>query len=135
MILKHSDINEGLYTLFSFVFGCLISILSGYIGMKIATIGNLRTAVAAQSSLGKGFQLALNSGAVMGFALVSLAVLGFVLIYLFTRHFSPTSAAFVKIPPPTLLKSAIEEPPNPKPAITSKRIWASAVGKKWRVNR
>ena len=42
--------------------------------MKIATIGNLRTAVAAQSSLGKGFKLALNSGAVMGFALVSLAV-------------------------------------------------------------
>ena len=59
--------------------------------MKIATIGNLRTAVAAQSSLGKGFQLALNSGAVMGFALVSLAVLGFVLIYLFTRHFLPTA--------------------------------------------
>ena len=69
---KTADINEGLYTLFSFVFGCLISILSGYIGMKIATsIGNLRTAVAAQSSLGKGFKLALNSGAVMGFALVS----------------------------------------------------------------
>ena len=95
MILKHSDINEGLYTLFSFVFGCLISILSGYIGMKIATIGNLRTAVAAQSSLGKGFQLALNSGAVMGFALVSLAVLGFVLIYLFTRHFLPTADAHI----------------------------------------
>ena len=55
--------------------------------MKIATIGNLRTAVAAQSSLGKGFKLALNSGAVMGFALVSLAVLGFVLIYLFTTPF------------------------------------------------
>ena len=60
-----------------------------------ATIGNLRTAVAAQSSLGKGFQLALNSGAVMGFALVSLAVLGFVLIYLFTRHFLPTADAHI----------------------------------------
>ena len=92
---KTADINEGLYTLFSFVFGCLISILSGYIGMKIATIGNLRTAVAAQSSLGKGFKLALNSGAVMGFALVSLAVLGFVLIYLFTRHFLPTADAHI----------------------------------------
>ena len=32
---------------------------------------------------------------------------------------APTSAAFVKIPPPTRANSAMEDPPRPKPAMTS----------------
>ncbi len=35
---------------------------------------------------------------------------------------APTSAAFVKIPPPTRANNAIVEPPKPNPAITSMRI-------------
>ena len=36
---------------------------------------------------------------------------------------APTSAALVKIPPPTRANSAIVEPPKPNPAITSIRMW------------
>lgn len=86
-----TNIHEGLYTLFSFELGCLISILAGYIGMKIATAGNARTAVAAQDSLAKAFKISLNSGCVMGFALVSLAVLGLLFVYLVTKFFLPTT--------------------------------------------
>lgn len=90
-----NTINEGFYTLLSFEFGCLISILAGYIGMKIATVGNLKTVISAQTSLGKAFKVALNSGCVMGFSLVSLAVLGLLLIYLVTDYFLPNIDAHI----------------------------------------
>ncbi|MES2606950.1 MAG: sodium/proton-translocating pyrophosphatase, partial [Pseudomonadota bacterium] len=77
--------NEGWFTAIAFVFGAAISILSGYIGMKVATAGNARTTVSARNGLADAFVVAINSGAVMGFALVSLATLGMTLIYLFMK--------------------------------------------------
>ncbi len=80
---KHTpDTYEGWYTAISFLLGCIFSIVSGYIGMKIATTGNVRTTVAARNSISDAFKVALNSGAVMGFGLVGLAVLGLILVYL-----------------------------------------------------
>jgi K(+)-stimulated pyrophosphate-energized sodium pump len=76
------DVSEGLYTAISFLLGCVISIASGFIGMRIATIGNARTTTAAKNSIADAFYVALNSGAVMGFGLVGLAVLGLAVIYL-----------------------------------------------------
>ncbi len=73
----------GWYTAIAFLFGGAISIASGYIGMKVATAGNARTTVSAKQDIGHAFNVAINSGAVMGFALVGLATLGLVLIYLF----------------------------------------------------
>ncbi len=73
----------GWYTAIAFLFGAFISIASGYIGMKVATQGNARTTVSAKQDIGSAFKVAINSGAVMGFALVGLATLGLVLIYLF----------------------------------------------------
>ena len=73
--------HEGIYTMVAFLFGGLISVASGYIGMKVATQGNARTTVSAKQSLAAAFDVAINSGAVMGFALVSLAVLGLVVVY------------------------------------------------------
>jgi|TARA_B110000438_G_scaffold38907_2_gene38788 K(+)-stimulated pyrophosphate-energized sodium pump len=75
------DIREGIYTALAFLFGGAISIASGYIGMKVATQGNARTTVAAKKDISSAFDVAINSGAVMGFALVGLATLGLVLIY------------------------------------------------------
>ena len=49
--------------------------------MKVATQGNARTTVAAKKDISSAFDVAINSGAVMGFALVGLATLGLVLIY------------------------------------------------------
>jgi len=75
------NIREGIYTAIAFLFGGAISVVSGYIGMKIATQGNARTTVSAKKDISAAYEVAINSGAVMGFALVSLATLGLVFIY------------------------------------------------------
>ena len=74
--------HEGIYTAVAFLFGGVISLVAGYIGMRIATAGNVRTASAARSSIADAFKVALNSGAVMGFALVGLTVIGLLVTYL-----------------------------------------------------
>ena len=84
-----ADTNEGIYTAISFLLGCVISIISGFIGMRIATIGNARTTTAAKSSIAEAFKVALNSGAVMGFGLVGLGVLGLIAIYLLLKFLLP----------------------------------------------
>ncbi|RTZ78358.1 MAG: sodium-translocating pyrophosphatase [SAR324 cluster bacterium] len=84
-----ADTNEGIYTAISFLLGCVISIISGFIGMRIATIGNARTTTAAKSSIAEAFKVALNSGAVMGFGLVGLGVLGLIGIYLLLKFLLP----------------------------------------------
>jgi K(+)-stimulated pyrophosphate-energized sodium pump len=76
------DIREGIYTALAFLFGGAISIASGYIGMKVATQGNARTTVSAKKDISNAFDVAINSGAVMGFALVGLATLGLILVYM-----------------------------------------------------
>ncbi len=79
----------GAYSAISFLIGAGISILSGYIGMRIATIGNVRTAAAARISLEQSFSIAFRSGAVMGFGLTGLAVLGLMLVYMGFDFFLP----------------------------------------------
>ena len=93
------NVNEGIYTAVAFIFGAIISIASGYIGMKIATAGNVRTTVSANQSLSSAFNLAMHSGAVMGFALVSLASLGMLLIYLGLKYVLPDD-----LPPHVLME-------------------------------
>lgn len=59
---------------FAFLTGGFFSGLSGFIGMKIATAANSRTANAAQNSLNAGLKIAFSSGAVMGFVVVGLGL-------------------------------------------------------------
>ena len=75
------DINEGWWTALAFITGSFISLLAGYVGMRIATVANVRTAYATTKSLASGFKVAFNGGAVMGISLVSFAVLGLGLLY------------------------------------------------------
>jgi K(+)-stimulated pyrophosphate-energized sodium pump len=82
-------VREGVYTAIAFLFGAIISILSGYIGMKVATAGNARTTVSARNNIADAFVAAMNSGAVMGFALVGLATLGLMIIYLVMKALLP----------------------------------------------
>ncbi|MBT9585382.1 V-type H(+)-translocating pyrophosphatase [bacterium] len=80
------NVNEGRYSAVAFVVGAITSILAGFIGMRTATAGNVRTAVSARESLEKGFLTAINAGAVMGFGLSGLAVLGMLGCYLALRY-------------------------------------------------
>ncbi|MDT8447170.1 MAG: V-type H(+)-translocating pyrophosphatase [bacterium] len=84
------EVAEGVPTAIAFILGCLTSILAGYIGMSIATAGNVRTAGAAKTSIADAFKIALNSGAVMGFALVSLALFGLVAVYYLLKTMFPS---------------------------------------------
>ena len=63
------------YTPFAFLTGGLWSMLAGFIGMRIATKANARTAQAASESLNKGLRVAFSSGSVMGFTVVGLGML------------------------------------------------------------
>ncbi len=58
----------------AFVTGGCYSLLAGFIGMKIATAANARTANAASQSLNKGLNVAFSSGSVMGFSVVGLGL-------------------------------------------------------------
>lgn len=60
---------------FAFVTGGCYSALAGFVGMKIATASNARTAHAAHESLNRGLNVAFSSGAVMGFTVVGLGLL------------------------------------------------------------
>ncbi len=60
---------------FAFITGGLFSGLSGFVGMKIATYANSRTAQGARNSLDKGLKIAFSSGAVMGMTVVGLGLL------------------------------------------------------------
>ena len=63
------------YVPFAFVTGGFFSGLSGFVGMKIATAANARTANACRSGLNKGLRVAFSAGSVMGFTVVGLGLL------------------------------------------------------------
>jgi K(+)-stimulated pyrophosphate-energized sodium pump len=84
-----TEFAEGRHTAFAFVVGATISCICGFIGMKIATMGNVRTAQAAKTSLSKAFTVAFDSGAVMGFGLIGLAILGIILLFMLFTGLHP----------------------------------------------
>jgi len=74
------------FTPFAFVTGGIFSMLAGFIGMKIATASNARTAQAASESLNKGLRIAFSSGSVMGFTVVGLGMLDITMWYFLLRY-------------------------------------------------
>src|SRR5215510_6342539 len=60
----------------AFVIGAVFSATAGYIGMKVATKANVRTAQAARTSLSKALSVSFTGGSVMGLGVAGLAVLG-----------------------------------------------------------
>ncbi|KAF2288322.1 hypothetical protein GH714_006008 [Hevea brasiliensis] len=60
---------NAIFSTIAFLLGALTSVLSGFLGMKIATYANARTTLQARKGVGKAFITAFRSGAVMGFLL------------------------------------------------------------------
>ncbi len=60
---------------FAFLTGGFFSALSGFVGMKIATLSNARTANACREGLNRGLRVAFSAGGVMGFTVVGLGLL------------------------------------------------------------
>ena len=69
------------YMSISFVAGAIISALSGYIGMRVATSANAKTAEGARHSLNKGLTVAFRAGSVMGLTVVGLGLMGVSLVF------------------------------------------------------
>lgn len=74
----------------AFVIGAVFSATAGYIGMKVATRANVRTAQAARTSLSKALNVSFTGGAVMGLGVSGLAVLGLGGLYIILKqYFAP----------------------------------------------
>lgn len=86
---------------FAFLTGGVFSGLSGFLGMKIATAANARTATAAQHSLNRGLRAAFSAGSVMGLVVVGLGLCDLSIWYFVLKGFygitetNLTEAAFI----------------------------------------
>ncbi len=77
----------------AFVVGAVFSALAGFIGMRIATKANVRTANAARNSLSKALAVSFGGGAVMGLGVAGLAVLGLGSLFIILKMiFAPDAA-------------------------------------------
>ncbi len=68
----------------AFIFGALLSVIAGYMGMRTAVISNVRTAQEAKKGLPEAFRVAFSGGAVMGILVVSVGAFGVALLSLIT---------------------------------------------------
>ena len=69
------------FTPFAFLTGGFFSGLSGFIGMRTATMANCRTAQGSSRNLNKGLRVAFSAGSVMGFTVVGLGLLDLTVWY------------------------------------------------------
>ena len=86
-------LQSGTFRTLAFIAGAILSGLTGYIGMTLATRGNVRTAAAAKAgSLPAALKVAFRTGGIAGMFTVGLGLLGATLIIMI---FQNTSSAIL----------------------------------------
>ena len=86
--------NSSPVIVIAFLIGAVFSALAGFIGMKIATKANVRTAQAAKTSLSTALNVSFSGGSVMGMGVAGLAVLGLGSLFIvFYKMFVPSGLA------------------------------------------
>ncbi len=75
----HVPIGRGI----AFLMGSIFSATVGFVGMRLATAGNLRVASAAKESFGKALQIGYRTGTITGMLTDGLGLLGGSLIFLY----------------------------------------------------
>ena len=78
---------------FAFLTGGFFSGLSGFVGMRIATKANCRTANACRDGLNRGLRVAFSAGSVMGFTVVGLGLLDISVWFMLLRFVFKLEAA------------------------------------------
>ena len=91
-IMGYSNANSHWSIGIAFVFGAVFSATAGFIGMKIATKSNVRTAEAAKTSLAKALKVSFTGGSVMGMGVAGLAVLGLGALFLIIKQIFASGA-------------------------------------------
>ncbi len=91
-LLGYTSENSHWSIALAFISGAILSALAGFIGMKVATKANVRTAQAARTSLAKALKVSFTGGSVMGLGVAGLAVLGLGGLYIILKAvFAPES--------------------------------------------
>ncbi len=85
--MGYSHHNSDWTIALAFVIGAIFSATAGFIGMKIATKANVRTAHAARTSLAKALKVSFTGGSVMGMGVAGLAVLGLGGLFLILKSY------------------------------------------------
>ncbi len=92
-VMGYSNENSHWSIAVAFIIGAFFSALAGYIGMRIATKANVRTAQAARTSLSKALTVSFTGGSVMGLGVAGLAVLGLGGLFIILKMiFAPEAA-------------------------------------------
>ena len=92
--MANSNPNSHWSIAIAFIIGAVFSATAGYIGMKVATKANVRTAQAARTSLSKALNVSFTGGSVMGLGVAGLAVLGLGGLFIVLKHiFAPGADA------------------------------------------
>src|ERR687893_1377993 len=82
-----SFVESGIFRTLAFIAGCVMSGLTGFIGMGLAVRGNVRTAAAARSgSLPAALKVAFRTGGVAGMFTVGLGLLGATVIIMLFQN-------------------------------------------------
>ncbi|MCL1807825.1 MAG: sodium-translocating pyrophosphatase [Oscillospiraceae bacterium] len=74
------------FTPFAFITGGFFTALCGFVGMKVSTNANARTANAATKSLNSALRVSFASGSVMGFIVNGLAILEITTWYMLLKY-------------------------------------------------
>ena len=86
-IMASTNPNSHWAIAIAFIVGAVFSATAGYIGMRVATKANVRTAHAARSSLSRALAISFTGGSVMGLGVAGLAVLGLSGLFLILTNF------------------------------------------------
>ena len=98
-VMGYSNANSHWSIALAFIIGAFFSAFAGYVGMRVATKANVRTAQAARTSLAKALNVSFTGGSVMGLGVAGLAVLGlgglFIILYMnFVSGYTVGSEAY-----------------------------------------
>jgi K(+)-stimulated pyrophosphate-energized sodium pump len=82
----NGSITYNLVMALTYLAGSVLSGFAGYVGIRIATIANVKAACAARQGLTPSFLSGFRGGAVMGLAVVGSSLLGASALYLLTQN-------------------------------------------------
>jgi K(+)-stimulated pyrophosphate-energized sodium pump len=85
-VMASSNPNSHWSISIAFVMGAVLSATAGYVGMRVATKANVRTAQAARTSLSKALNVSFTGGSVMGMGVAGLAVMGLGGLFIILRQ-------------------------------------------------